>query len=72
LNYLVQWVRARGVQAIEICTMLDRSDARLIDVPIAHVGFSAPSDLIVGYGMPLRRQYGDISHLATVISSPPC
>jgi hypoxanthine phosphoribosyltransferase len=71
LNYLVQWVRNKGAQVIEVCTMLDRSDARLIDVPIAHVGFTAPNDLIVGYGMPLRRQFGDIPHLSTVVSSPP-
>jgi hypoxanthine phosphoribosyltransferase len=70
LHYLVQWVRNRGAQAIEVCTMLDRSDARLIDVPITYAGFTAPSELIVGYGMPLRRQYGDIPHLATVTSDP--
>ena len=66
MNYLIQWVRNRGAQSIEVCTLLDRRDARLIDVPITHVGFVAPSELIVGYGMPLRRKYGDIAHIATV------
>jgi hypoxanthine phosphoribosyltransferase len=66
LNYLVQWVRNRGAESIDVCTLLDRPAARLIEVPIAHVGFVAPSDLIVGYGMPLRRQYGDISDIATI------
>ena len=72
LHYLVHWLRNRGAQSIEVCTLLDRRDARLLDVPITHIGFTAPNDLIAGYGLQLRRQYGDVPHLATVIANPPC
>jgi hypoxanthine phosphoribosyltransferase len=72
LHYLVHWLRNRGAQSIEVCTLLDRRDARLIEVAIAHVGFTAPNDLIVGYGLQLRRQFGDVPYLATVTADPRC
>ncbi len=72
LGYLMTWLSSRGAETVEICTLLDRRDARLIDVPIAYSGFEAPNELIVGYGMPLRRQFADIPHLATVTANPRC
>jgi hypoxanthine phosphoribosyltransferase len=72
LGYLMLWLKSRGAETIEICTLLDRRDARLIDLPIAYAGFEAPNDLIVGYGMPLQRQFADIPHLATITSEPRC
>jgi hypoxanthine phosphoribosyltransferase len=71
LSYLVAWIRSRGATAVDVCTLLDRPKARLIDVPIAHSGFTAPEEWIVGYGIPFRREFGEIPHLATVILKLP-
>jgi hypoxanthine phosphoribosyltransferase len=72
LTYLLRWLHNRAAKEVEVCTLLNRRDARLIEVPIAHAGFSAPNDLIVGYGMRLRREFGDVPHLATLGPNPPC
>jgi hypoxanthine phosphoribosyltransferase len=66
LGYLMTWLRSRGPESIDVCALLDRREARLIDVPIAFAGFDAPNELIAGYGMRLRRQFGDLPHIAMV------
>jgi hypoxanthine phosphoribosyltransferase len=70
LGYLMSWLASRGAETIDICTLLDRRDARLIDLPITYAGFEAPNELIAGYGMRLRRQFGDLPHIATVTADP--
>lgn len=71
LGYLMTWLRAHGAQTINVCTLLDRRDARLINVPIAYAGFAAPNELIAGFGMHLRRQFGDLPHITRVSLESP-
>lgn len=66
LGYLIGWLRRRGAIAVDVCALLDRQSARLVEVPIRYRGFEAPSDLLVGYGLPLRRQYRELPFIATV------
>ena len=64
LGYLAAWLRRRGVAGLEVCTLLDRRAARLIDVPVRYVGFEAPAELLVGFGLDLRRQFRDLPFIA--------
>lgn len=66
LRYLVGWLRRQRVAAIEVCALLDRRVARLVEVPIRYAGFEAPNELLVGFGLHLRRQFRDLPFIATV------
>jgi len=66
LRYLVGWLRRRRVAAVEVCTLLDRRVARLVEVPIRYAGFEAPNELLVGFGLHLRRQFRDLPYIAAV------
>jgi len=69
LAYLGSWLTRRGAAGVEVCTLLDRRAARLVDVPVRYVGFEAPADLLVGFGLALRRQFRDLPFIATVESA---
>jgi hypoxanthine phosphoribosyltransferase len=66
LLYVVAWLRRRGAVAIDVCTLLDRRVARLVDVPIRYAGFEAPRDMLVGFGLALRRQFSDLPYIAAL------
>lgn len=66
LAYLTDWLRRRGARRVRICTLLDRRDARLIEVPLEFVGFDAPNELLIGFGLALRRQFRDLPYIAAL------
>jgi hypoxanthine phosphoribosyltransferase len=66
LAYLRSWLLRQGVDEVHICTLLDRRVARLIDVPVWRAGFEAPDDLLIGFGLCLRRQFSDLPFIATI------
>ncbi len=70
LAYLTWWLQRRGASRVEICTLLDRRSARLLDVPVSYVGFEAPNDLVVGFGLHLRRQFRHLPYIASLVSDP--
>jgi hypoxanthine phosphoribosyltransferase len=70
LAYLTWWLRQRGAREIEICTLLDRQAARLVEVPVRYVGFEAPNELLVGFGLHLRRQYRNLPYVASLVTDP--
>ena len=65
LAYLARWLRRRQA-AVEVCALLDRRSARVADVSIRYSGFEAPPELLVGYGLDLRRQYRDLPFIASL------
>jgi hypoxanthine phosphoribosyltransferase len=66
LAYLTRWLARRRVAAFDVCTLLDRRVARLVEVPVRYAGFDAPDELLVGFGLDLRRQFRDLPYIAAV------
>jgi hypoxanthine phosphoribosyltransferase len=57
LHYLLRILKARGPASLEVCTLFDKRDHRLIDVTIKYKGFDLPSRFVVGYGLDYREAY---------------
>jgi hypoxanthine phosphoribosyltransferase len=70
LAYLTRWLRRRGARQVEICTLLDRQAARLVEIPVRYVGFEAPNELLVGFGLHLRRQFRHLPYIASLVTEP--
>ena len=73
LAYLVEHVTERGAARVEICTLLDRADRRIVPLPLRYVGEEVPGDAyLLGYGLHHRERYrnfpvvvrGDMSELS--------
>ena len=64
--FLVSWLRRRGVAAVEVCALLDRAAARVVDAPLACSGFEAPDVALVGYGLTRWREFCDLPFIAEV------
>lgn len=56
-TYLLANLRARKPRSIEVCTLLDKSVRRIVEVPIRYKGFDIPDQFVVGYGLDYEGLY---------------
>ena len=61
LRYLIRTLELRRPASLAVAVLLDRPYRRLVDdLPLRHVGFTAPDEYFVGYGFGLD---GRLAHL---------
>ncbi len=66
LVYLTDWLRSKGARSVRVCTLLDREDARIIEIPLDFVGFRAPDEVLVGYGLSSYPQFSTLPFIASI------
>jgi hypoxanthine phosphoribosyltransferase len=50
-------LKTLGPRSIKVCTLIDKQERRLVDVPVEYVGFKIDKGFIVGYGIDYAEQY---------------
>lgn len=68
LNYILQNLRARQPASLEICALFNKSEHRLIEIPIRYKGFDLPDKFVVGYGLDYREKYRNLPFLGLLKS----
>jgi hypoxanthine phosphoribosyltransferase len=63
LGYLLRILQARNPLSLQICTLLDRSVRRIVDLPIAFRGFEIPDRFVVGYGLDYQQRYRNLPYI---------
>ena len=65
-RYLLQTLAGRGPHSLGICTLLDRSCRRLVQVPVEFCCFEIPDRFVVGFGLDSRQLYRNLSSIAVM------
>lgn len=60
LNYLLHTLRSQHPASLEVCVLFNKSEHRLIDIPLKYKGFDLPDRFVVGYGLDYREQYRNL------------
>jgi len=60
LNYILGHLLAHDPASLRVCTLLDKRARRLINVPLDYVGFEAPDEFVVGYGLDYKGEYRNL------------
>ncbi|MCZ6891254.1 MAG: hypoxanthine phosphoribosyltransferase [Chloroflexi bacterium] len=60
LNYLLHDFTSRGTASLKVCTLLDKQVRRLADFKLDYVGFEAPDEFMVGYGLDYLEKYRNL------------
>jgi len=61
LAYLVQHMSDRGARRITTCALLNRSERRIVPLPVRYVGLDIPGDAyVLGYGLHADDRYRNL------------
>ena len=67
LNYLRQYLGARNPRSLEVCALLVKEGEQRVDQALKYVGFSIPSDFVVGYGLDVNERYRNLDAIYTFV-----
>ncbi len=60
LRYIMRWIATHEPASIRVCTLLDRSQRRLADIPVSWRAFAAPDRFVVGYGFDYQQNFRNL------------
>ncbi len=63
LNYILRNLRLRQPSSLEVCTLFNKPQHRLIQPRIKYKGFDLPDWLVVGYGLDYREKYRHLPYV---------
>ena len=66
LNWLTGYLRSLSPSSVEVCALLDKRVRRIANVEIKYVGFEAPDEFLVGYGLDYMETYRNLPFIATL------
>jgi hypoxanthine phosphoribosyltransferase len=64
--FLTSWLRRHGAASVDVCALLDREVARVVDVPVVCRGFTAPDVALAGFGLARWRAFRNLPYIAEV------
>ena len=66
LRYLLDLLAARSPASLRVCALLSKPARRKIDVPVDFVGFEAPDEFLVGYGLDAGQLYRNLPYIGVL------
>jgi hypoxanthine phosphoribosyltransferase len=65
-RYLLQTLAGRGPNSLAICTLLDRTPRRIVQVPVEFRCFEIPDHFVVGCGLDYKQLYRNLGFVAVM------
>ena len=69
-RYLLQHLAGRGPNSLALCTLLDRTSRRIVQVPVNYRCFEIPDRFVVGFGLDYRQLYRNLKYVAALNLEP--
>lgn len=66
LSLLLDNLRARKPKSLKLCTLLDKPERRIVQVPVDYNGFVIPNKFVIGYGMDYAQKYRNLPYIGVV------
>ena len=63
LKYLSKYLKTKGASTVEIVSLLNKSARRAADVNVKYIGFEAPDEFLVGYGLDYAERYRNLPYI---------
>ncbi|HSB17948.1 MAG TPA: hypoxanthine phosphoribosyltransferase [Bryobacteraceae bacterium] len=65
-RYLLQTLAGRGPNSLGICTLLDRTSSRIVQVSVEFRCFEIPDRFVVGFGLDYKQFYRNLGFVAVM------
>jgi hypoxanthine phosphoribosyltransferase len=69
-RHLLQHLSGRGPKSLALCTLLDRTSRRIVQVPVDYRCFEIPDRFVVGFGLDYMQLYRNLKYVAVLNSEP--
>ena len=66
LSNLVRELQMRNPKSLRLCTLLDKPERRISNIPVDYVGFVIEDKFIVGYGIDWAEKYRNLPYIGSV------
>lgn len=66
LKALKEMLLQRNPKSMEICTLLDKPERRVVDVDVQYTCFNIPDEFVVGYGLDYNQKYRNLPYIGVV------
>lgn len=63
ISFILDNLKTRKPRSLAVCTLLNKKEDRVVDVPLTYVGFNIPSVFVVGYGLDYKNQYRNLPYI---------
>lgn len=67
LATLRKMLTARGAKLVKTVALLDKTNRRIVDVPVEHRGFEVGDEFLLGYGMDWQGRYRNVPSIWAVM-----
>ena len=68
LRFLLDLLADRGARSVRIATLVNKTERREVDIPVAFSGFMLDSGFIVGYGLDHAERYRALPSIYELLS----
>ncbi len=65
-RYLLQTLAGRGPNSLALCTLLDRTSRRIVQIPVEFRCFESPDRFVVGLGLDYKQLYRNLNYVAVM------
>src|SRR5215813_10286052 len=66
LDYLKSQLQRRNPASLRICSLLNKPERRIADVPVDYLGFDIPNEFVVGYGLDYGDRYRNLPYIGVL------
>ncbi len=66
LSHLMKMLKERQPASLRLCTLLDKPDRRVVEVPMDYTGYQIPDEFVVGYGLDYAQKYRNLPYIGIV------
>ena len=66
LSFLREYLLEKKPKSLKICTLVDKKERRVVDVPIDYNGFSIPDKFTIGHGFDIDNDYRNMSDICYI------
>ena len=66
LDKLMELLKTRNPKSLAVCTLLDKTDRRVVDVKVDYTCFNIPDEFVVGYGLDYDQKYRNLPYIGVV------
>ena len=66
LAWLVEELKRRGAQSVEVFALLEKPSRREVDVQVKYKGYEVPDEFVVGFGLDYDERFRNLDSIAVL------